>query len=152
MNTNKYNKLANDFCLNTGTEITVRLSKEQKKPNWGTPVDNRHLHYIVEIKNKKGGFSFDYWGSINDYEKVYKYKDINYIKHLEAQKEVSPKPYDILACLTVFYGNFEDFCDEFGYNTDSIQAQQTYFEVRRQTGSLLDMFTNDELNTLQDII
>lgn len=152
MNTNKYDKLANDFCLNTGTEITVRLSKEQKKPNWVTSGDGRHLHYIVEIKNKKGGFSFDYWGSINDYEKVSKYKNINYIKHLEAQKEVLPKPYDILACLTVFYGNFEDFCAEFGYDTDSIQAQQAYFEVRGQTGHLLGMFTHGELKMLQNII
>lgn len=153
-----YKKQALDFCEKTKTTITVNLAKEQKKPSWADENDGERLHYIVKMENPRGGLTIDYWGSIADHEKVEKAKNKTYNYSFQNSKnvqnaleEVKPDAYSVLACLTIFDGTFKDFCDEFGYSTDSIKAQETYFEVRRQTGRLLDMYTHKELEELQEI-
>lgn len=57
-----------------------------------------------------------------------------------------PTAYDVLTCLTkTDPGTFEEFCSEFGYDTDSRKAEKTYkacvkeyFGVHRLFGDVMD--------------
>jgi len=63
-----------------------------------------------------------------------------------------PSEYDILACLTKYDpGTFEDFCSEFGYNTDSISAEKTYKAVCDEWLNVSRLFNDSEIELLQEI-
>lgn len=52
-----------------------------------------------------------------------------------------PTEYDIVSCITkADPGTFEDFCSEFGYDTDSRQAEKTYKAVKREWEKVARVF------------
>ncbi len=64
----------------------------------------------------------------------------------------TPSNYDILTCLTKYDPNtFEDFCDEYGYDTDSRKAENTYQAVRKEYNDLAKIFTEEELDQMAEI-
>lgn len=63
-----------------------------------------------------------------------------------------PSAYDVLACLQKYeVGTFENFCADFGYDTDSRKAVRTYKAVRKEWNNLRKLFTDDQLTELQEI-
>ena len=67
-------------------------------------------------------------------------------------KLIAPTLYDVLACLQKYdVGTFEDFCSEFGYDTDSRNAKKTYKAVVKQYDKMCSLFSNDELEVLTGI-
>ena len=63
-----------------------------------------------------------------------------------------PTSYDVLSCLQKYdVGTFEDFCSEFGYDTDSRKAEKTYKAVCKEFANVQRFFTNDEIEQLQEI-
>lgn len=69
MSTN-YNKQALDFLESTNTTLEVKEATPQKATSWGKDDKDAHKHinYTVTLKNDKHSYTFDYWGSIHDYE------------------------------------------------------------------------------------
>lgn len=64
----------------------------------------------------------------------------------------TPKPYDILSCLTKYDpGTFDSFCSEFGYDTDSMRANKTYLAVQKEYSDLSRLFNESELESMQEI-
>jgi hypothetical protein len=64
----------------------------------------------------------------------------------------APTAYDILACLTKHNpGTFEDFCSEFGYDTDSRRAEKTYNAVKDEYLNLCALFNGNEMEELAEI-
>lgn len=64
----------------------------------------------------------------------------------------APDAYSVLACLTKYdVGTFEDFCGEFGYDTDSRKAKKTYKAVREEYLNVCALFSHDEIELLQEI-
>lgn len=64
---------------------------------------------------------------------------------------VPPSAYDILATLTKSDpGTFEDFCWNFGYSTDSKEAEKTFHAVDKEWHEVSRLF-NDCLEELQEI-
>ena len=62
----------------------------------------------------------------------------------------TPTLYDVLACLQKYdIGTFEDFCSEFGCDTDSRKAKKTYKAVVKEYNKICSLFSNDELEVLQ---
>ena len=52
-----------------------------------------------------------------------------------------PTMYDILSCLTKWdCGTFEDFCAEFGYDTDSRKAERAYKGVCKEYSAVVRLF------------
>jgi len=81
--------------------------------------------------------TFDFWGSIND-----------------CQKGVDPVAYDILACIgsdAYTPETFADFCSEYGYESDSIKALQTFRRCSSFAKRLRAFFTEAELEGLAEI-
>jgi len=65
---------------------------------------------------------------------------------------IIPTPYDVLACLDVMYNDtFEDFCFNYGYDDDSITAKRIYDASMLQDRMLRKLFTQEQLEQLQDI-
>ena len=64
----------------------------------------------------------------------------------------SPNSYDVLACLTKYDpGNFENFCSDFGYDTDSKKAEKTYLAVKDEYLNVTRLFTDSEIEILNEI-
>lgn len=62
-----------------------------------------------------------------------------------------PSAYDVLSCLTKHDpGTFNEFCDEYGYNNDSIKALDTYRAVQEEWSGVRRMF-GDCLEELVEI-
>lgn len=65
--------------------------------------------------------------------------------------ETVPTPYDVLACLQKNDpGTFEDFCSDFGYDTDSRKAERMYKAVVKEWNGVKRLF-GDVLERLQEI-
>ena len=63
-----------------------------------------------------------------------------------------PSAYSVLACLQATDpGDFEEFCDNFGYDNDSRTAMTTYKAVRAEFMSLERLYSPDELEALGEI-
>lgn len=63
-----------------------------------------------------------------------------------------PKPptaYDVLAGLQKYeVGNFQDFCDNFGYSNDSIKALKVYNNVVDEYKKVTYLFTDQEIEKM----
>jgi hypothetical protein len=75
---------------------------------------------------------------------------------VNSEKGKEPTAYDVLACLQKYdTGSFENFCGDFGYNTDSYaesrKARKTYNEVRKQYEALANMYSEEELSLMAEI-
>lgn len=63
-----------------------------------------------------------------------------------------PTEYDILTCLQGYeVGSFEDFCDDFGYDNDSINALKIYEKVADEFKNLCLLYSDSELEILSEI-
>lgn len=63
-----------------------------------------------------------------------------------------PTAYDVLSCIQKYeVGTFENFCSDFGYDTDSRRAEKTYKAVCKEWKKVSSFFTPEELKELQDV-
>jgi hypothetical protein len=81
-----------------------------------------------------------------------RYNGSNFGMNVKHHPRQEPKAYDILACLTKYHpGTFEDFCGEFGCDTDSKKAEKLYYAVLKEYADLSSIFNADELEAMQEI-
>jgi len=169
---NEYDKQANDFLTNTGTDFKAEflrygkhfISDENDSPN-------RDIYMITLTKGSRS-YSFEFGQSIvcsGEYivypsrERLHKKEALAYVNekgdrflnkgNSDKNKDFSPPtPYDVLACLQKYeVGCFKDFCEEFGYDNDSIQAKQIYDAVVREYNNLKMLYNEAELEILREI-
>lgn len=160
METN-YNKQAIDFLQDTETTLEVVETVPQIPAPWDSTHNDRHISYSVTLKNKNHSYTFNYWGSENDYNitKLEKEKSqlfSSYTTNEQIKKKlheiVMPTAYDILACLLPMYEDtLEDFCNAFGYDTDSRIAEEAYRRCIEQDRNLRKLFTHEQLDQLAEI-
>jgi hypothetical protein len=125
----EYDQQAIDFLNKTGATIDVKFSHSGK--HFDGDKEDRGI-YKVTISRNKREYSFQFGQSI-----------IN---------SGAPSFYDILSCLTKYDpGLFEDFCSEMGYDTDSKKAEKTYNAVRDEYLNMAKLFSDDELEAMQEI-
>ena len=94
-----------------------------------------HRHDFYPSKHR---LTFDFWSSIADAEKGIK----------------TVSPYSVLACISgdaYTPETFADFCGEYGYESDSIKALQTFRRCSAFAKRLRAFFTSTELEQLQEI-
>lgn len=171
---NDYEKQAQDFLEATGTTV----SKEFLKCDKYFPDDTEQRNiWSITLKNQYWKYTFTYGDSVHNTEKpilpkqidvaVYKYYMQHWKENTEGSywwykvavlekymKEIKPKEptdYDILACLDVFDGDFEDFCWSYWYDEDSRKAEKIYKDVLEQSLNLRRLFDRKEIDMLQEI-
>lgn len=124
-----YQQQANEFATATGTKLKINLTTYGKHF-----ADDKESRYIFNctLTRKRKRYTFNFGQSI-------------------AAGNVEPTMYDIITCLTKYNPEtFENFCSEYGYNTDSINAQKTYKAVKREFNGVNRLFS-DILEELQEI-
>ena len=116
------------------TQIPFRNDPGEKNFN-----DKDARHYAVTIKR-----------TLKNSE--YKYIKIYY--SMGSLNTDIPNLVDVLGCLLLDTSNldsFEDWCYCFGYDTDSIKANNIYKECLEEKEKLEGMFTKDEIKKLNVI-
>lgn len=167
-----YEIQANDFLAKTGTTIESEFLRNGK--HFDNDETTRDI-YKITIKRGSRSFSFDFGQSIMNsqyYQDTIKERtytltgacrtghySINDItkyqsggQKLQLVKGKVPTAYDILCCLQKYdVGTLENFCSEFGYDTDSKKAEKTYKAVVDEYKNLCALFSDKELEELQEI-
>lgn len=133
-----YTKQANDFLNETGTTFKAVLTGHGKY--FPDDKDTRDIYEITLTRNKKT-YSFSFGQSINNSGNL----------RVGNFKRKCPTAYDVLSCLTKYdVGTFEDFCADYGYSSDSSQAEKTYFNVQKEYSEVYRLFS-DVMDKLQEI-
>lgn len=170
---NDYEKQAADFLEKTGATLKIKFSHNGK--HFHADEETRDI-YNVTLSRGMRHFSFKFGQSIMDSQYYqdgripvrtytlsggsrtggYKLTDIKKYQSggdkLILVKGKIPTAYSILSCLTKYDpGSFEDFCSEFGYDTDSKKAEKTYNAVVDEYKNVAMLFTDSEIEELQEI-
>lgn len=154
MEKSKYNEAAAEFLHYT----QAKISKEFKKIGKHFEGDkNDRPIYLITISKGERKYSFNFGESINhlqeNKQKIKVWGGAFFKKHLdELLAKNPPSDYSILAALEKHdVGSFENFCSEFGYEQDSRKAEKIYNSVKNEFKSLQIIFTDKELELMQDI-
>jgi len=63
-----------------------------------------------------------------------------------------PTPYEVLAAMTKYMpADFEDFCSNYGYDTDSRKPEKIYNAVVDEVNNLMILYNDKEMEMLQEI-
>lgn len=158
---NEYIAQANNFLEKTGASISVEYLETKKYfPDDQYPRDI----YTVTLARNDRSYTFKFGQSLQCSGKWWKYKD--YRRGISTSKSKPfpshewdknpdyelPNAYDILAAMTIYDPeSFEDFCCSFGYSDDSIKALEIYKAVTNEFENLQRLFSDKELEELQEI-
>ena len=130
---NKYKKQSSDFLRATKTNIRSKFLKYDY--HFDGDKDKRDIYLITISRNNKS-FSFNFGQSL----------------YLSGSGEISPDSYDILACLQKDeIGDFQDFCDDFGYDIYCKKSKKIYKAVAKEWDNVQKIWTDAEINQLQEI-
>lgn len=124
-----YQKQAENFLEQTGTKLKWEYLKHDKY--WHEDKVTRDIYKFTLTRNKKR-YSGTFGQSIADFGKI-------------------PTAYALLSCLTKSDPcTFENFCSDFGYDTDSRNAEKTYKAVIKEWQGVNKLF-GDVLEQLAEI-
>ena len=125
-------------------KIQVRFVDDGFRPYFDSSEESRQVYKVyISYNGKKTMFTFgdsiansyDGKNPENNEEEYQEYKNT------------------ILDCVTMDYHseceNFDDFCAEFGYESDSRKAYKTYKAVKRQSAKLHRVFTEADIEQLR---
>lgn len=125
-----YQKQAEDFLKETNTSF--KAVYEDYREYFPGDKQCREVYRITLKRKNKGSYTFTFGQSI-------------------ANSGQEPTPYDVLACLTKYDPEtFENFCSEFGYDTDSRTAKRTYKAVVKEYAGVMRLF-DDVIEKLQEL-
>ena len=142
-----------------GIQYAVTLKNERYSYTfdfWGSIADTEMLEIAKDVQNNWRYSQSPQYFKLKDFLKKEGFPigmTALGIRAVDKVKDaIKPNAYSVLACLDVLYSdNFEDFCGDFGYDVDSIQAEKTYRAVQEQDRALRRLFTMEQLEKLQEI-
>lgn len=99
----------------------------QSYTNWDK--ENLHNQYKIVVKRGNKQMQYDFWDSLANTQECKK-----------------PSIYDVVSCLEWYsIYDFEDFCCNFGYDTDSLKAFNIYTECQKQQKELFEIIPEEEI-------
>ncbi len=170
-----YEKQASDLAAKLGLELII--NKVEHRKHFLDDTDSRDV-YNVTLKRGSRSYTFDFGQSINCSGKYIGHKRLclnNFKQYLFSEEDIKkwkldgwwckktyeikknpnykePGFYDILCCLTKYDpGDFNNFCDDYGYSNDSIKALKTYEAVTTEFVAMQSLFSDEELELLTEI-
>jgi hypothetical protein len=125
MNDTDYQTDAITRLAQCGGKLRIRLSDTKPAP-WDEG-GNYRPHYRCTLTGPGGRYTFDFWASLND-----------------GETGRTATAYDVLACLEWHTpDSFEEFCSEFGSDTDSRKAHRTWRSCLAMTAALHRVFPSE---------
>jgi hypothetical protein len=92
--------------------------------------------YVIVLKNKQHRYRFLFGQSVNNSD----------------YGHTLPTAYDILTCLENNNPeDFESFCSNYGYDTDSRRAYKTYKAIMKEFKNVELLWSSEQLEQLQEI-
>jgi len=156
----EYTKQAEDFLTKHNIDLEV-MPIGKDCPPFCEGKDHIHGYHYKMTFSRPGekSVSFDFWNSYNDtlrkafsIEKDWFVIAKTYMVQCDLYEAKNPTAHDILACVQKYdVGTFEDFCGEYGYDTDSRKALSTYLAVEDEYKKVRGFFTPDEIEEMQEI-
>lgn len=171
----KYIDQANKFLFETDTTLEINFKRHGK--HWEDDKQTRDIYECTLIRGNRK-YTFDFGNSVINSGIVHAWgidapqflhNNVNCIashylknKHIRntwdfdkfniLEKRTKPSSYAILACLTTYDPDtFENFCSDFGYDTDSKKAEKTYNAVLDEWKNIQELFTDKEIEQLSEI-
>jgi hypothetical protein len=172
--TTNYEKQAKDFCEKYGVEFKAEFLANM--PYFEDDKEKRDV-YTITLKRGVKEYSFKFGQSIsksniaekkkailafsgcvfiNPADKSQQIKarklfcDLREIKNAK-NNLVPPTEYDVFVSITKYDPyDFENFCAEYGYDTDSRKAEKIYFAVQKEYREIFKLFS-DCMDELQEI-
>ena len=132
-----YDRQAADFLSANGIKFRSNLAVPQKPAPFAETGKECGNHYRVTLSGKARRLTFSFWGSIKD---------------AEENKPVTA--YSVLSCISSDANTpetFADFCAEYGYDSDSIKARDTFKRCATFARRIRAFFTEAELEGLAEI-
>lgn len=143
---NEYNKLKNEqmsyISENMKMEFKTTYRGRTNKDDWEC------YHYEVQLRNYITGntHTLDYYMGLG-----------HTVKHLGQPEQTSVPPLPFCVLNSIYLEDtrgegFEDWCNEYGYNTDSRKALATYLQCQEQTRKFKQAFPTVSLDDHEAII
>lgn len=124
-----YTAKAEQFAAKYGVKLAVLEQDWRVNEAWG----DKYPCYYNKCRLSRGrkSYTFDFW--------------------MGSATSGHPTMYDVLSCLQRYdVGSFEDFCWEFGYDTDSRAAERIYKAVCKEYAAVERLF-GDVMDELKKI-
>lgn len=137
-------------------KITLKRADREYSFNFGQSLNNSGFYYtkgVQKIELDRKYLKHEEFKNLGHYIKnKLDWSFLNNGKSDKVHYPKAPTPYDVLACLQKYdIGTFEDFCSEFGYDTDSRTAEKTYKAVVDEWQNVQRLFSDSEIEQLQEI-
>ena len=128
----EYDKQAEKFLNETNTEFKAEFLKNGK--HFEDDTESRDIYKITLTRGERV-YKFNFGQSIND-----------------SNGKTKPSTYDVLTCLTKNDPeDFKEFCLDFGYDEDSRKAERTYKAVVEEYKQVKMLWSDEEIEKLQEI-
>ena len=135
----EYDEQAKKFLEDTNS--TIKWKKHEivdRFPGENHFTGNR-WHYIVTVRRGDLTHEFDFYGSVNDYD-----------------RDKDPNDYDFLTCISgdYPYDDLGEFCEEYGYTIDDRESfkrvSEIYENVKKNYAKVQELW-GDVMDQLQEI-
>lgn len=167
----EYEKQANAFLNKTDSTISVKFlrtgihfeGEKEKRDIYLVTIskDNKHYDFnfgqsialsVYYVNRHLKGRKYDCNGFLEGSPTRKQYPNIENVDSVDKRPGTKPSAYDILSCLTKYDPEtFEDFCSNFGYDTDSRKAEGIYNSVVKEYKELKKLYSADELALMAKI-
>lgn len=142
MDVGEYEKQATDFLTRCGVTFHVEYLGARSM-QWDEPGTVRDVYRCTFARDTGKPLIVPEFGqSLNNSTKVKNGRHV----------PVYPTAYDVLAAITKYDpGSFNDFCAEYGYDTDSRKAHATWEAVHEEWSGVRSFFPVEALEELREI-
>lgn len=149
-----YEKQALHFCEKYSVHISSKLLGVKK--HFNDDKEGRDVYLVTINRENRKPYVFEFGQSLVKSaayvleEKQKKSIFANRLSLPELEK-LKPTAYDILACLEKSGPmSHEDFCSNYGYDTDSRKGLEVYLKVQQEASEVVRLF-GDCMEELQEI-
>jgi len=159
----EYDKHADEFLASHGITFTAKLSRRGPMP-FDQPDTHRDIYEctftregdkpLVVVFGQSLARSKDFIQQERKALETRGFRPSEIDARLTARGYVvqPPTAYDVLACLTKSNpGSFEQWCDEYGYNTDSRRAHAIWTNCHDEYARVTRFFTSEEMSIIEEI-
>jgi hypothetical protein len=137
-----YETPVKEYLESIGVSWKLEFKFSDIKPDWDNSFHDRY-EFTLSRKDHKS-VSFNFWDSSANTEARTNRRSQHKYRKLGC--------YDVLACLTKSEPyDFENFCGDYGYDTDSRKALDLYLQVQEEFKKVSSIFSQEELEHLSDI-